>query len=83
MAVFINWKRVNVIFCDVMVSFYITVVLFSSVLNIERRRKVGGHSQCVTGDCPLAISPSHSWMILGMPMMDLEWCFSYDKCTKK
>jgi len=39
--------------------------------------------QCVTGDCPLAIKPSHNWITLGTPMIHLEWCFSYDRCTKK
>ena len=37
----------------------------------------------MTGDCPLAINPSHSWITLGTPIIHLEWCFSYDRCTKK
>lgn len=28
--------------------------------------------QCVTGDCPLAINPSHNWITFGTPMILLE-----------
>lgn len=38
---------------------------------------------CVTAFLPLAMMPSHSWMILGMPIICLEWYRSYDSSTKK
>ena len=40
------------------------------------------HLPWVVGCCPLAMIPSQSWMILGMPMMVLEWYCSYDKRTR-
>lgn len=38
---------------------------------------------CVTAFLPLAMMPSHNWMILGMPIICLEWYRSYDSSTKK
>lgn len=38
--------------------------------------------QWVMGDWPLAIRPSHSWMIFGMSIILFECCFPYDRFTK-
>lgn len=41
------------------------------------------YSPWVVGSSPLAIMPSHSWIIFGIVITGLLWNFSYDNITRK